>query len=338
MFCSKCGCHLLDDVQFCSNCGTRQRIREKTQIQQAHTSKELDRSAIKIYLDNLLALEYAIEILKQKWDEVKKEILMFEENNYLEILSYSEKEKLGLFYDGKKYYMHFNVNGSNQSFIGMHWAPFLKKTWEDIEENWDYINRSSNWPSTYKHGDSIIDMLLIAPIIESAHGRARKNWFLQEYESFKARAPRHYAENLKKIEPQKKRLKEIDDEMTEAVVLLQSAYAVNIIPQQFRNIYAIWFIHNYITTSQETLTSALLHCDMDSIKHKLDTIINQQRDIIMNQAILAAQNSRIIEQNQQSLRRLADLESNAEKATQYAQIAASNAEACAWIGVSNYLQ
>ena len=179
---------------------------------------------------------------------------------------------------------------------------------------------------------------MVAPIVESIQKKEKKNCFFEAYESFKTRAPGRYSDNLKKIRPQQEKRANIQEEIRKATELLQEAYSINIIPQQFRNIYAIWFIHNYICTSNETLTSAFLHCDMDSIKQKLDTIIDQQREIIMNQAILAAQNRQIMEQNQQSLSHLAAIEANTEMAAQYSQIAANNAEACAWIGVANYLR
>lgn len=147
-----------------------------------------------------------------------------------------------------------------------------------------------------------------------------------------------YADNLKKIQPKKDKRANINEEIEKAKKLLDEAYSVNLIPHQFRNIYAIWFIHDYVSTSNETLTSAFLHCDMDSIKNKLDTIINQQREIIMNQAILASQNREIMEQNQKALKHLADIEGNTAIAAQYSQIAANNAEACAWIGAANYLR
>ena len=118
---------------------------------------------------------------------------------------------------------------------------------------------------------------------------------------------------------------------------MQTAYSANIIPQQYRNIHAVWFIHDFITTSSETLSSALLHCDLDEIKQKLDTIIEQQKEIIINQSVMMAQNEELISQNQQTLNKLASIETNTAKAGQYAKIAANNAEACAWIGIAKYI-
>lgn len=46
----------------------------------------------------------------------------------------------------------------------------------------------------------------------------------------------------------------------------------------------------------------------------------------------------MIEQNQQTLNKLASVEGNTERAAQYPEIASNNAEACAWIGLANYIK
>lgn len=338
MFCNICGYKIPDDSQFCSKCGTPQVPIEENKTATLGVKKGLDRAAVIIYLENVLTLEYAIDILNKKWSSINKIILDFESTNYREIVSISDKEQVGLFYDGQKYYMHFNIATNGNAFIGLKWGPFYEICWEAIDDNWDYINETRHWPSTYKSSSMLLDLFLVAPIVETSQKRAKKKSFLEAYESFKRRAPGRYIDNLKKIKPEQDKRSGIEKEAQTAKELLDKAYSTNIIPQQFRNIYAVWFIHNYLSTSNETLTSALLHCDLDNIKQKLDTIIDQQRDIIMNQAILAAQNNQIMEQNQRSLKHLAAIEQNVEISAQYSQIAANNAEACAWIGVANYLQ
>ena len=91
-------------------------------------------------------------------------------------------------------------------------------------------------------------------------------------------------------------------------------------------------------SSQGTLSEALLHYDLKQIKDKLDKIIDQQQEIIINQAIIATQNKQLIQQKQDMLKSLSSIERNTYQASQYAEIAASNAEACAWIGLANYIR
>ena len=77
-----------------------------------------------------------------------------------------------------------------------------------------------------------------------------------------------------------------------------------------------------------------------SLKTKLDKIIIQQQEIIINQAQLLAQNQTICEQNKRQLtelERLANIENNTAHAAQYAEIAARNAETATWISLANYI-
>lgn len=129
----------------------------------------------------------------------------------------------------------------------------------------------------------------------------------------------------------------VKSEYDKSEELLNNAYSLNIIPKQFRNIYAIYYLYDFITTSDTSLSTALLHCDLNEIKQKLDTVIKQQQKIIINQAVMVAQNQTIIKQNTEKLHKLASIEQNTERAAQYSQIAANNAEACAWIGIANYI-
>lgn len=119
---------------------------------------------------------------------------------------------------------------------------------------------------------------------------------------------------------------------------MENAYSVNIVPQQFRNLYAIYYLCEFISTSNESFSNALLQCNLEEIKQQLATVIENQREMIINQAILIAQNEEIIAQNNQNLKHLAKVENNTAFAAKYSQIAAVNAEACAWIGVANYIK
>lgn len=100
----------------------------------------------------------------------------------------------------------------------------------------------------------------------------------------------------------------------------------------------MYYLNDFIQTSNESLSTALLHFDLNEIKQKLDTVIEQQEEIIINQAIIQAQNEQMIKQNTNMLNSLASIEGNTHMASQYAEIAANNAEACAWIGVANYIK
>lgn len=347
MFCFKCGHQIADNSHFCSNCGTRQNTNATTIITNYQTeSKDLDREAIKIYLSNVLGLECFIQKLSADFDAVDNQIAKFEAKNYNERFQCSERNYAWLRYDGNKLYLWFDADNKGNYVLGMNKDIYYEcfgvecqyaGGWFPIDENIEYLNDQANYPNTYTPLN-LLGELIIEPIVNSKHRRANKNGFWEAYNRFKATAPQKYQENLKYIMPSMNKRSGIESEIKEAKLLLQKAYDINIIPKQFRNIYAVWFIYDYIVTSTESLSAAFLHCDLDKIKQKLDTIIEQQKEIIINQRILMAQNAQMIEQNQQTLNRLASIESNTERAAQYAEIASNNAEACAWIGLANYIK
>ena len=347
MFCYKCGNQIPDDAQFCSKCGTAQKATVvDTFVAPQPTSKDLDREAIKIYLSNVLALECFIQKLTSDYNKLGKEISKFDSKNYIEKFQCSERRHTWLRYDGNNYYVFLDEDQNGNYYLGMNSDPFYtvfgieEQTagkWFPIDENLEYLNNSSNFPSTYAPFN-LFAIIFIEPIVCAIQQKENKNGFWNAYERFKNNAPQKYEQNVKTILPSKNKRKGVKNELEQAKELLSKAYQINIIPKQYRNIHAMWFIHDFVTTSNETLSGALLHCDLDEIKKKLDKIIEQNNRIIRQNAIQIAQNSQIMGQNQQMLNRLASIESNTDRAAQYAEIAANNAEACAWIGMANYIK
>lgn len=113
--------------------------------------------------------------------------------------------------------------------------------------------------------------------------------------------------------------------------LLNSAYSINIIPENIRGLYGVYFLYKYISTSQVSLNEAFFHFDLDEIKCKLDIIIEQQREIILKMARSNALNEKIVKQNEQTLRHAIATERNTELTAHYSQIAAINAKTVAQI-------
>ncbi len=113
--------------------------------------------------------------------------------------------------------------------------------------------------------------------------------------------------------------------------LLNSAYSINIIPENIRGLYGVYFLYKYISTSQVSLNEAFFHFDLNEIKCKLDIIIEQQREIILKTARSNALNEKIVKQNEQNLRHAISTERNTELAAYYSQIAALNTETVAQI-------
>ena len=181
--------------------------------------------------------------------------------------------------------------------------------------------------------------------------QARDLW-LKDYEDYNNCKDALISKQTAKIKKQEDLLLSVEKEFESAKKILENFYTLNIIPLKFRSLEAMYSICEYYDSSTESLTSILFHLDMDEIKAKLTNIIDNQQEIIINQAIMIAQNQDIIAQNAATLDKLTELSTLAEKNSKYlahiedntfraadwASVAASNAEACAWISLSNYLK
>ncbi len=347
MFCYKCGYEISDDSIFCSKCGTKQVSHAVTINSNIQTeNKDLDREAIKIYLANVLALECFIQKLNSDFNIVNNEIIAFEDKNYIQRFQCSEHNYAWLRFDGEKYYVFFDADNKGNYYLGLNKDLYYEcfgvecrynGDWFPIDENWEYLNNQANYPDVFRSNSMMVE-LLVGVVANRLERKTNKDGFFEAYNKFISIAPEKYQENLQIIMPSMEKRAGIEEELEEAKALLEKSYSINVIPKQFRNIHAVWFIHDYILSSTESLSSAFLHCDLDKIKQKLDEIIEQQKEIIINQNIIRAQNAQMIEQNQQMLNRLASIEQNTERAAQYAEIASNNAEACAWISMANYIK
>ena len=169
--------------------------------------------------------------------------------------------------------------------------------------------------------------------------------FLDDLSTFKPQLKLEWDTVHEQIPQLEEELSGVEKELQEASALLEKEYSLNIIPGKFRSLAAIYYFCDYFNTSNETLGNILFHLDLDEIKKKLDTVIQNQEQIIINQAIQIAQNQELINQNQRILGTLceiadtsAQIEQNTVDAAQWAKIAANNAEACAWIGAANYIK
>ncbi len=341
MYCFKCGFQILDESLFCSKCGAAQDMtigqQKSTEVA---TNKELDREAIKIYLSNLLSLECAQKKLNEDYYWVNYETAVFEDNNYnMECVYFSTNmsiNRLWLHYDGFKYYLRARQYTDGRCAIEYESQDY--GFWLPIEENWEFLNNYENWPAIGDDLWGLLPEVLFDVFGAPARQKAFRDFFLEKYSQFKKIAPDGYEKAFNSMKTTYSKRAGILKEIGEVTKLLKSAYDIDIIPQQFRNIYAIWFIHDYMTTSNESLSNALLHFNLDEIKNKLDTVIEQMQEIIINQGIQIAQNEQILRQNQKSLEHLAKIELNTERSAQYSQIAANNAEACAWIGLADYIR
>ncbi len=99
-----------------------------------------------------------------------------------------------------------------------------------------------------------------------------------------------YERNILEADDLQKKVDLIDTSLAEAVKIRDDLYSVNWIPTRYRNIKAIYYIYDMVSTSEITIEEALKYFllqeannRLDVILKKMDDIIEHQREIVMNQ-------------------------------------------------------
>lgn len=347
MFCYKCGQKIRDDAQFCQFCGAQQKahVNAIAQANSTHMSTangELDRDALKIYLGNILSLECLKARYEREINKLKYNINNLNNNYFKRYILRESKAGEG------KLCVHFLYNG----FLHVAWfnrgasyGPYCHEDLHGDRWHWAHIEKGDDILQTLKHSYQWYnfedyDAFFLQKMAQREEAR---DAFFKAYAEFAEEAPLIYQSNVRNN-------KEIADtwqaqingmlkELDSITRLLKQAYDVNIIPSQFRyKIYAIYYLHEFVTTSSQSLSTALLHLDLDEIKAKLDEIISQQESIIIQNAVMISQNSKLLRQNQQQLEHLQKIERHSSQAAQYAQISANYAKTCAWISTAEYIE
>ena len=318
---------------------------------------ELDREALQIYLYDILTLECIRQKYYAKLYRIKKQLSST--GNYFEkkyVLKgddswcYTPKCLYFLYKNSTYYILTIDSYDGRHAYTEDHpfmpyrdWNSYTIKYHEsshflNIEKNYKYLSGLSTW-SDYDVTSEFNFM--------KRRKRAKKarETFFHCYEDFKKIAGPGLEDITKNRDLWQNDYKGIFDELDTVNKLLEEEYNLNIIPSTFRNITAVYYLYDFIKTSNQSFTTALVHFDLHEIKSKLNTIIRQNQEIIIQQAYIISQNQEIIEQNQACLKRLSnlertasDIECNTALAATYSSIAANNAEVCAWIGIANYLK
>lgn len=142
--------------------------------------------------------------------------------------------------------------------------------------------------------------------------------------------------------------RQLENEFRKVSALLEEAYRLNILAKPYRNLSSVYYIYEYMSTSQSSLEETLIHERMENgiqrIEKKLDIIIEQNDDIIFKARQIEANTSRTVEQTtemlnnlQKSLESQQRTEQNTLEAAQYASICATYSKTTAFFSVANYL-
>lgn len=147
-------------------------------------------------------------------------------------------------------------------------------------------------------------------------------------------------ENVKRNERQLLTLK---NNLQNAKQLRQRVYGVNIIPSRYRNVYAAYYLYDYFNTSRETdLDKVVQTLLLDEIKQRLDKIIEQNEEILLNQryqmALQEKQNTMIACNHREQMQRIARMERNQELQMDYQNMIAQNQNVTNFILTMDYLR
>lgn len=162
---------------------------------------------------------------------------------------------------------------------------------------------------------------------------------LKEYEARKGNRD----QNKSMITTWSKALETRKKRVTEVRQLRDTIYNANVIPMPYRNIYAVSFLYDYFRTSQADDVDMILQTFvLEEIKAKLDVIIEQQAEMIINQRATIANQEKMEESiarnHEKEMRRLANLNENAERRNQYLEMINTNLVVSNFFAYHDYIK
>lgn len=122
---------------------------------------------------------------------------------------------------------------------------------------------------------------------------------------------------------------------------LQNVYSVNIIPGQYRNIYAAVYFYDWFSKGRsDDLDMAINTFVLEQIKDRLDRIIQQLSEVLINQSIsIANQEKSLAQQDQYQARmenRLKQIQASHDEQLMYLDMIESHTRVSAFFAAENY--
>lgn len=271
---------------------------------------ELERDALLVYLSNIRTLETLLyennrtdKSLDSKRLELEEEYRKKKEDKPVEPVKAQEDSSGDKFRRGVFYTVIIAV-GALMIFIGFHLGGFSGVCIGGFGACMVV------WTLLFMYSNSGVDR-----IIKDISERQEKDYEINI---------ENYNKEISELEIKTNTYKEkissakgsIKADINKTQQLLNKAYDLNIIPLQFRNIEGVYYLYDYLSTSNESLTSALMQANLESIKSKLDQVIKMQGAMIIQQA---QANKAIFKQNEKILASMKNVE-------QYSKISAINSE------------
>lgn len=321
MFCSNCGKEISDAAKFCRYCGAENEIDKSPVLSDEGTlnnlhSQQINQVFNRDVLNNYLYNIRVLEVCKNKLMNEKNEII-----NIINSLGYSQMNY-------RKYHLDLELAKYAWIFVAV---VIIIELLAGKLLIWIF---DASWGLIIGLIVAALIFAIILTLIDITDESSKKKIHMQNVAADDYRV----ANELKEKEKLTAYLPGLENEISKIENLLNDAYSVNLIPSKFRNVYAAYFLYDYISTSSATLNEAFLHCDLDTIQKKLDEVIRNQEEIIIELARNNALNERIVQQNEQILQHAIQTENNTAYAAQYTKIAANNSDVVAAIQMSKYIK
>lgn len=130
--------------------------------------------------------------------------------------------------------------------------------------------------------------------------------------------------------------------LQEAKGKLQSVYSVNIIPNKYRSVYVAYYLYDYISSSHETDIDRVLQTMLlEQIIAKLDKIIAQQEEIILNQRMQLAKQDALLaqskKQHEEQMKAISNLEENQQMQNDYLAMTEANTRITSYFVTADYI-
>lgn len=333
MYCTNCGDQFLDDCKFCPSCGslTNSIDFQGTDFTKISDKEEIDRQMIISHLLDLRTLEFASNSIHIKIQDLTNRI------NRLCIPT-------NINIKPKKNTLTSVIFGLLILIFSTPVLVLLLTTLSELVLGIDAYNPNI-LQREYLDRSFMIFLLIVSALISSViafipYIKSKKRYKKEtlDYRKNTEFENNRIAQEERERDKLQKDLANYNAEHQKATSVLQQVYLVNIVPLQFRNIYGVYFLYDYLSTSRESFQSALMHYNLNEIKMKLDNVIANQEDMISMQYIQFAKLDMLSSQNKQLVQIAESIDNNAQVASRYAGIAAANTQALAYFKLSEYFR
>lgn len=169
--------------------------------------------------------------------------------------------------------------------------------------------------------------------IEQKNQQDLRNWALQ--------SSRRRASAEAQCDTISNQIRDVERQISVIDGLLAKAYNANLIPSRYRDIYAAVYLYDWFSTGMsDDMDMALNTYVLEQIKSRLDTIIRNQAEQIINQRTIIANQARtmnMIERNALQMRaKVSRMNESLEKQNMYLKMIDSNVAATRYFAEETY--